>query len=72
MENINWRKEIAFAGAAAIVAFFVAAVLRSNGAGKWLTAGTRGVKRDHVLPVEEARLLAERDGLAGEVVQFAA
>lgn len=42
MENINWRKEIAFAGAAAIVAFLVAAILRSNGAGKWLTAGASG------------------------------
>ena len=42
MENINWRKEIAFAGAAAIVAFFVAAILRSNGAGKWITAGVSG------------------------------
>jgi hypothetical protein len=42
MENINWRKEIAFAGAAAIVAFIVAAILRSYGAGKWLTAGASG------------------------------
>lgn len=42
MENINWRKEIAFAGVAAIVALIVAAVLRSNGAGKWLTAGASG------------------------------
>jgi hypothetical protein len=42
MENINWRKEIAFAGAAAIVAFMVAAILRRNGAGKWLTASASG------------------------------
>lgn len=42
MENINWRKEIAFAGAAAIVAFIVAAILRGYGAGKWLTAGASG------------------------------
>jgi hypothetical protein len=42
MENINWRKEIAFAGAAAIVAFLLAAILRNNGAGKWLTAGASG------------------------------
>ncbi len=42
MENINWRKEIEFAGAAAIVAFIVAAVLRGYGAGKWLTAGVSG------------------------------
>ena len=34
MENINWRKEIAFAG--------VAAIVRSNGAGKWLTASASG------------------------------
>lgn len=42
MENINWRKEIAFAGAAAIVAFIVAAILRGYGGGKWLTAGASG------------------------------
>lgn len=42
MESINWRREIAFAGAAAIVAFIVAAILRSYGAGKWLTAGASG------------------------------
>jgi hypothetical protein len=42
MENINWRKEIGFAGAAAIVAFLVAVILRSNGVGKWLTAGASG------------------------------
>jgi hypothetical protein len=42
MENINWRKEFAFAGAAAIVAFIVAAILRSYGAGKWLRAGASG------------------------------
>jgi hypothetical protein len=42
VENINWRKEIAFAGVAAIVAFIVAAILRGHGAGKWLTAGARG------------------------------
>jgi hypothetical protein len=41
MQNINWRKEVAFAGAAAIVAFIVAAILRSNGAGKSLTASAR-------------------------------
>lgn len=42
MENINWRKEVAFAGVATIVAFIVAATLRSNGAGRWLTAGASG------------------------------
>jgi hypothetical protein len=42
MENINWRNEIVFAGVAAIVAFMVAAILRSNGAGKWLTASASG------------------------------
>ena len=42
VENINWRKEIAFAGAAAIVAFVIAAILRSYGAGKWLAAGASG------------------------------
>jgi hypothetical protein len=42
MENINWRKEIAFAGVATVVAFMVAAILRSNGGGKWLTASARG------------------------------
>jgi hypothetical protein len=42
VENINWRKEIAFAGVAAIVAFMVAAILRSNGAGKWLAASASG------------------------------
>lgn len=42
MENINWRKEIAFAGVAAIIAFIVAAIMRSNGAGKWFVAGARG------------------------------
>ena len=42
MENINWREEIAFAGVAAIVAFMVAATLRSNGAGKWLAASASG------------------------------
>jgi hypothetical protein len=42
MDNINLRKEIAFAGVSAIVAFIVAAILRSNGAGKWLTAGAGG------------------------------
>jgi hypothetical protein len=42
VENINRRQEIAFAGAAAIVAFLVAAILRSNGAGKWLTAAASG------------------------------
>ena len=41
MENI-WGKEIAFAGAAAIVTFIVAAILRGYGAGKWLTAGASG------------------------------
>lgn len=42
MENINWRKEIAFAGVAAIIAFIVAAILRGYGAGKWLTGGASG------------------------------
>jgi hypothetical protein len=42
MENVNWRKEIAFAGVAAVVAFIVAATLRGEGAGKWLTAGASG------------------------------
>jgi hypothetical protein len=42
VENVNWRKEIAFAGAAAIVAFIVGAILRGYGAGKWLTAGASG------------------------------
>ena len=42
MENINWRKEIALAGVAAVVAFIVAALLRGKGAGKWLTAGASG------------------------------
>ena len=42
MENINWHKEIAFAGVAAVVAFIVAAILRGEGAGKWLTAGASG------------------------------
>jgi hypothetical protein len=42
MENINWRKEIAFAGVAAVVAFLVAAILRHNGAGKWTAAGVSG------------------------------
>ncbi len=42
MESINWRKETAFAGVAAIVGFIVAAILRSNGAGKWLAAGASG------------------------------
>jgi membrane associated rhomboid family serine protease len=42
VENVNWRKEIAFAAAAAIVAFLVSAILRTNGAGKWLTAGASG------------------------------
>jgi hypothetical protein len=42
MDNINLRKEIAFAGVAAIVAFIIAAILRSNGAGKWLTASVSG------------------------------
>jgi hypothetical protein len=42
VENINWRKEIAFAAVAAIVAFVVAAILRSEGTGKWLTAGASG------------------------------
>jgi hypothetical protein len=42
VENVSWRKEIAFAGAAAIVALIVAAILRSYGAGKWLTAGASG------------------------------
>jgi hypothetical protein len=40
--NINWRKEIAFAGVAAVVAFIVAAILRGNGAGKWVAAGAGG------------------------------
>ena len=42
MDNINWRKEIAFACVAAVVAFMIAAILRSNGAGKWLTASASG------------------------------
>jgi hypothetical protein len=42
VENINWRKEIAFAGVAAVVTFIVAAILRGEGAGKWLTAGASG------------------------------
>lgn len=42
MENINWRKEIVFAGVAALVAFIVAAILRGQGAAKWLTAGASG------------------------------
>ena len=42
MENIDWRKEIKFAGAAAIIAFIVAAILRSYGAGKWFTAAASG------------------------------
>jgi hypothetical protein len=42
VENINWRKEIALAGVAAVVAFIVAAILRGEGAGKWLTAGASG------------------------------
>ena len=42
MENIDWRKEIAYAGVAAVVAFIVAAILRSNGAGRWLAASASG------------------------------
>jgi len=42
MENINWRKEIAFAGVATVVAFFIAAILRGEAAGKCLTAAASG------------------------------
>jgi hypothetical protein len=42
VENINWRNEIAFAGVAAVAAFIVAAILRGEGVGKWLTAGASG------------------------------
>lgn len=41
-ENIKWRKELAVAGVATIIPFIVATILRSNGGGKWLSAGASG------------------------------
>jgi hypothetical protein len=42
VDNVNWNRELACAGVAAVVAFIIAAILRGNGAGKWLTAGASG------------------------------
>ena len=42
MENINFGKEMSRAALAAVVAFFVALILKAFGAGKWLVAAGSG------------------------------
>lgn len=42
MDNINFPKELGRIVIAAVVAFFVALLLKALGAGKWLTAASSG------------------------------
>lgn len=42
MGPVDWSKEAARAGIAAVAAFFAALVLRALGAGKWVVAGASG------------------------------
>jgi len=42
MENIDFGKELGRAAIAAVVAFFVALMLKALGAGKWLVAAGSG------------------------------
>jgi hypothetical protein len=42
MEQVDWGKEAARAGIAAVVAFLVGLLLKSLGAGKWVVGGASG------------------------------
>jgi hypothetical protein len=46
MDNINIPKELGRAVIAAIIAFFAALLLKTLGAGKWLTAAGSGAIGD--------------------------